>query len=146
VLKIKLGNIAICTVSIPKEYEDRYRALYARSTEQMKSNKRVHADIEDALAMKQTMAVVNLLGKHGVAVSGGTIPSSIAAKGNSVTSNSSISFYTKVGSKTSTPFALSSQSSISASTQNMDIHKSHNARGSRPRSPANFFFQKILAG
>ncbi len=33
VLKIKLGDIAICTVSIPKEYEDRYRALYARSTE-----------------------------------------------------------------------------------------------------------------
>jgi hypothetical protein len=33
VLKIKLGDIAICTSSIPKEYEDRYRALYARSTE-----------------------------------------------------------------------------------------------------------------
>ncbi len=51
-LKIKLGDIAICTVSIPKEYVDRYRAFYARSTEQMQSNKRVHADIEDALAMK----------------------------------------------------------------------------------------------
>jgi hypothetical protein len=35
VLKIKLGDIAICTSSISKEYEDRYRALYARSTEQM---------------------------------------------------------------------------------------------------------------
>jgi hypothetical protein len=33
VLKIKLGDIAICTSSIPKEYEDRYRALYARSME-----------------------------------------------------------------------------------------------------------------
>jgi hypothetical protein len=33
VLKITLGDIAICTSSIPKEYEDRYRALYARSTE-----------------------------------------------------------------------------------------------------------------
>jgi hypothetical protein len=33
VLKIKLGDIAICTSSIPKEYENRYRALYARSTE-----------------------------------------------------------------------------------------------------------------
>ena len=51
----------------------------------MQSKKRVHADIEDALAMKQTVAVVNLLGRHGVAVSGGTIPSSIAAKGSSVT-------------------------------------------------------------
>jgi hypothetical protein len=77
--------------------------------------------------MKQTVAVVNLLGKHGVAISGGTIPSSIAAKGNSVTSNSFLSSYTKGGSKTSTPFALSSQSSISASIQTMDIRKSHNA-------------------
>jgi hypothetical protein len=33
VLKIKLGDIAICTSSIPKEYEDRYSALYARSME-----------------------------------------------------------------------------------------------------------------
>jgi hypothetical protein len=33
VLKIKLGDIAICTPSIPKEYEDRYCAVYARSTE-----------------------------------------------------------------------------------------------------------------
>jgi hypothetical protein len=33
VLKINLGDIAICTSSIPKEYEDRYRALYARNTE-----------------------------------------------------------------------------------------------------------------
>ncbi len=100
VLKIKLGDIVICTVSIPKEYEDRYRALYARSTEQMQTKKCIHTDIEDALAMKQTAAIVNLLGKRGVAISGGTIPYSIAAKGNLVTSNSSISFYTKGGSKT----------------------------------------------
>jgi hypothetical protein len=33
VLKIKLGDIVICISSIPKEYEDRYHALYARSTE-----------------------------------------------------------------------------------------------------------------
>jgi hypothetical protein len=107
----------------------------------MQSKKHLHANIEDALTMKQTVAVVNLLVKRGVAVSGATIhlspatsthllpsvPSSIDVKGNSVTSNSSISFYTKGGSKTSTPFALSSQSSISASIQNMGIRKSHNA-------------------
>ncbi len=142
VLKIKLGDIAICTVSIPKEYEDRYHALYVRSTERMQSKKCIHADIDDALTMKQTIAVVNLLGKCGVAVSGGTthlspdtstpclpsVPFSAAAKGGSITSNSSISCYTKGGSKISTPFALlSSQSSISASIQNMDIRKSHNA-------------------
>ncbi len=56
-----------------------------------------------------------------------SVPSSIAVKGSLVTSNSSISFYTKGGFKTSTPFALSSQSSISTSIQNMDISKSHNA-------------------
>jgi hypothetical protein len=33
VLKTKFGDIAICTVSIPKEYEDRYHALYVRSME-----------------------------------------------------------------------------------------------------------------
>jgi hypothetical protein len=141
VLKIKLGDIAICTVSIPKEYEERYHAFYARSTERMQSKKHVHANIEDALAMKQTDAILIILGKRGVAVSCGTIhmspatsthflpsvPSSIAAKGGLVTSNSSISIYTKGGSKISTLFALSSQSSISASIQNMDIRKSHNA-------------------
>jgi hypothetical protein len=42
VLKIKLGDFAICTSSIPEEYEDRYRALYARSMEQMASKKRLH--------------------------------------------------------------------------------------------------------
>jgi hypothetical protein len=61
VLKIKLSDIAICTSSIPKEYEDRYRALYARSTEQMASKKRLNTQICDAMAIKQTLAVANLL-------------------------------------------------------------------------------------
>ena len=68
-LKIKLGDIAICTVSIPKEYEDRYRALNVRSMEQMQSKKRSHAEIDDALAIKQTIAIANLLGKLVVAIS-----------------------------------------------------------------------------
>ena len=72
-LKIKLGDIDICSSSIPKEYKDRYHALYARSTEQMASNsKHLHTDIEEALVLKQTLAVANLLGKCVVAVSGGT--------------------------------------------------------------------------
>ena len=75
VLKIKLGDIACCTASIPKEYEDRYRALYARSTEQMASKKRLNTQIHDAMAIKQTLAVANLLGKRGVAVSGATASS-----------------------------------------------------------------------
>jgi hypothetical protein len=49
VLKIKLSDIAICTVPIPKEYEERYRASYVRSTDQMQSKKCSHAEIDDAL-------------------------------------------------------------------------------------------------
>jgi hypothetical protein len=139
VLKIKLGDIAICTSPIPKEYEDRYRALYARSTERMASKKRSHTQIDDAMAIKQILAVANLLGKRDVAMSGGTasspsmsihssplVQSSLATKVRAGASHSSISSSMR-GSMTSTSFALSSQSSISASIQNMDICKSHNA-------------------
>jgi hypothetical protein len=70
-----LGDIAICTSSIPKEYEDRYRALYARSMEQMALKKRLHTQINDAMVIKQTLAVANLLEKHGIAMSGGTASS-----------------------------------------------------------------------
>jgi hypothetical protein len=50
VLKIKLGDIAICTSSIPKEYEDRYHAMYTRSTERMASKKHSNTQIDDAMA------------------------------------------------------------------------------------------------
>ena len=72
VLKIKLGDIAICSFSIPKEYEDRYHAFYTRSTEQMASKKHSHTHIDDALPMKQTLVIA---GKCGNAVSGGTASS-----------------------------------------------------------------------
>jgi hypothetical protein len=139
VLKIKLGDIAICTSSIPKEYEDTYPALYTRSMEQMASKKHSNTQIDDAMAIKQTLAVANLLGKHGIAVSGATasspsmsvhspplVQSSLSKKVGVGARHSSISTSMR-GSMTSTPFALSSQSLISASIQNMDIHKSHNA-------------------
>ncbi len=98
----------------------------------MKSKKCSLAEIDDTLAIKQTIAIVNLLGKRGVSVSGGTtysspptsmqylpsMQSSLAALGGSGPSHSSISLYTR-DYKTSTSFALSSQSSISASIQNM---------------------------
>ncbi len=57
VLKIKLGDIAICTSSIPKEYEDIYRALYARSTEQMASKKCSNKQIDDAMAINSLSAM-----------------------------------------------------------------------------------------
>jgi hypothetical protein len=127
VLKIKLGDIAICTSSIPKEYEDRYCALYARSMERLTSKKHSHTQIDDAMAIKKTLAIANLLGKCGVVVSGGTasslsmsihsfpsVQSSLATKVGAGASHSSISTSMR-GSMTSTPFALSSQSSISAS-------------------------------
>ncbi len=105
----------------------------------MASKKCLHTQIDDAMAIKQTLAIANLLGKHGIAVSGGTasspslsihsfpsVQSSLAMKVGVGASHSSISTSTR-SSMTSTLFALSSQSSISASIQNMDICKSHNA-------------------
>ena len=105
-LKIKLGDIAICTVSIPMEYEDRYHALYARRMEGIAPKKLLHAEIDDPLAIKQTLAITNLLGKRGIEVSGGTasslsmrihslssVQSSLAVKGGSGESHSSISPY-----------------------------------------------------
>ena len=59
----------------PKEYEDRYCALYAKIMEQMTSKKRLLVEIDDALVVRQKLAVANLLGKHGVAVSGGVASS-----------------------------------------------------------------------
>ncbi len=80
VLKIKLGDIAICTSSIPKEYEDRHRALYARSMERMASKKCSNTHIDVAMAIKQTLAVANLLENCGVAVSGATASSPSMSK------------------------------------------------------------------
>ena len=71
VLKITCGDIAICTSAIPKNYEDRYHALYDKNTERSLSRKRLHTQIDDALMMKQSLAVANLLEKCGVVVSGG---------------------------------------------------------------------------
>ena len=70
VLKIMCGDNAICSSVIPKNYEDRYRALYDRNKEQMLSRKRSHTQIDDALTMKQSLAIANLLEKHEVVVSG----------------------------------------------------------------------------
>jgi hypothetical protein len=70
VLKIMCGDNAICSSIIPKNYEDRYRALYDRNKEQMLSRKRSHTQIDDALTMKQSLAIANLLEKHEVVVSG----------------------------------------------------------------------------
>jgi hypothetical protein len=65
-LKIRCGDIAICIARIPKFYEDRYCALYDKSKERMASKKRSHTQIDDAVQLKQTSAVANLLEKRGV--------------------------------------------------------------------------------
>ena len=65
-LKIRCGDIAICIARIPKFYEDWYRALYDKSKEWMASKKRSHTQIDDAVQLKQTSAVANLLEKRGV--------------------------------------------------------------------------------
>ena len=74
-LKITCGDIAICTSAIPKNYEDQYRALYDKNAERSLSMKRSHTHIDDALMTKQSLAVANLLEKHGVVVSGGAASS-----------------------------------------------------------------------
>jgi hypothetical protein len=75
VLKITCGDIAICTSAIPKNYVDQYRALYDRNAERLLSRKRSHTQIDDALMMRQSLAIANLLEKRGVVVSGGAASS-----------------------------------------------------------------------
>ena len=103
------------------------------------SRKRSHAHIDDALMTKQSLAVANLLEKRGVVVSGGGASSSLSMSIPSLPSvQSSVPMTVGAGARYSsmttynsmrgsTPFGLSSQPSISASIQNMDIRKSHNA-------------------
>jgi hypothetical protein len=88
---------------------------------------------------KQSLAVANLLEKRGVVVSGGGASSSLSMSIPSLPSvQSSVPMTVSAGARYSsmttynsmrgsTPFGLSSQPSISASIQNMDIRKSHNA-------------------
>jgi hypothetical protein len=135
VLKIKCGDIAICTSAIPKNYEDQYRALYDKNLERSLSRKRSNTHIDDALMTKQSLAVANLLEKHGVVVSGGGASSSLSMSISSLPSvQSSVPLTVGAGAryssmttynsmKGSTPFGLSSQPSISASIQNTDIRK-----------------------
>jgi hypothetical protein len=131
VLKIRGGDIAICIARIPKFNEDRYRALYDKSKQRMASKKRSHTQIDDAVQLNQTSAVANLLEKRGVTGVVTTSPSIM-----SINSLPSVQFEIPItirtmaaarGSIYSTPFALSSQRSISASIHNTDIRKSHNA-------------------
>jgi hypothetical protein len=136
VLKITCGDIAICTSAIPKNYEDQYRALYDKNMERSLSMKRSHTHIDDALNTKQSLAIANLLEKRGVVVSGGassslsmsihslpSVQSSVPMTVGAGARYSSMTTYNSM--RGSTPFGISSQPSISASIQNMDIHKSH---------------------
>ena len=106
--------------------------------EQSLSRKRSHAHIDDALMTKQSLAVANLLEKRGVVVSGGTssslsmsfhslpsVQSSVPMTVGAGVRYSSMTTYNSM--RGSTPFGISSQPSISASIQNTDICKSHNA-------------------
>jgi hypothetical protein len=138
VLIILCGDIAICTSAIPKNYEDQYRALCDKNVERSLSRKRSHTHIDDALMTKQSLAIANLLEKRGVVVSGGassslsmiipSLPSVQSSVPMTVGAGSRYSSMTTYNSmRGSTPFGLSSQPSISASIQNMDIRKSHNA-------------------
>jgi len=97
----------------------------------MASKKRSHTQIDDAVQLKQTSAVANLLEKHGVTAVVTTSPSIMSIHSVPLV-QSDIPMMVRTttatrGSIYSTPFALSSQQSISSSIQNTDIRKSHNA-------------------
>jgi len=112
-LKIRCGDIAICVARIPKFYEDRYRALYDKSKERMASKKRSHTQIDDAVQLKQTSAIANLLEKRGVTAVVTPSPSIMSIHSvPSVQSDIPTTVRTTTasrGSIYSTPFALSSQ-------------------------------------
>jgi len=98
----------------------------------MASKKCSHTQIYDAVQLKQTSAVANLLEKRGVTAVVTTSPSIMSIHSvPSVQSGIPMTVRTTTAARGSiyhsTPFALSSQRSISASIQNTDIRKSHNA-------------------
>jgi hypothetical protein len=114
VLKIRGGDIAICIARIPKFNEDRYSALYDKSKEQMASKKRSHTQIDDAVQLKQTSAIANLLEKRGVTAVVTTSPSIMSIHSlPSVQSEIPMMIRTTAAARgsiySSTPFALSSQ-------------------------------------
>jgi hypothetical protein len=113
VLKIRCGNIAICIARIPKFYKDGYCALYDKSKDQMASKKHSHTKIDDAVQLKQTSAVANLLEKCGVTAVVTTSPSIMSIHSvPSVQSDIPMMVRTTTaarGSIYSTPFALSLQ-------------------------------------
>jgi hypothetical protein len=90
----------------------------------MLSRKRSHTQIDDALMMKQSLAIAILLEKHGVVVSGGASSSLSMSIHSAPLVLSSIPMTMTVGAgaryssmatsmRGSTPFGLSSQPSIS---------------------------------
>ena len=98
----------------------------------MASKKCSHTQIDDAVQLKQTSAVANLLEKRGVTAVVTTSPSIMSIHSlPSVQSDIPMMVRTTAAARgsiySSTQFALSSQRSISASIQNTDIRKSHNA-------------------
>jgi hypothetical protein len=114
VLKIRGGDIAICIARIPKFNEDRYRSLYDKSKERMASKKRSHTQIDDAVQLKQTSAVANLLEKRGVTGVVTTSPSIMSIHSlPSVQSEIPMMIRTMAAARgsiySSAPFALSSQ-------------------------------------
>ena len=79
----------------------------------MASKKRPNTEIDDAMAIKQTLAVANLLGKRGIAVSGATASSLSMSVHSSPSVQSSLAKKVGVG---------ASQSSILTSMRGSPAH------------------------
>ena len=69
VLKIKKGNIAVCTAAISDQYRDQYKVLFNNFSDRSFARKRSHEEVHDVVAASQDASVETLLEKRGIMVS-----------------------------------------------------------------------------
>jgi hypothetical protein len=120
VLKIKVGNIAVCKAAILDKFLKRYQELYDSGRGQIDSKKRLNNRINESVALQLESAVGNLLKKRGVVVSGSFLSPSSESPFYAALAGTSTSISVKGGKQNS--FAFSSQRTMS--TMNLDIQKS----------------------
>ena len=68
-LKIKKGNIAVCSAAISDQYRDQYKVLFNNFSERSFARKRLHEEVHDVMVASQDASVETLLEKRGIMVS-----------------------------------------------------------------------------
>jgi hypothetical protein len=135
---MKGGNIAVCKAAILDKYLKRYQALYDSGRGRIDSKKRSSKCMYQSVALHQEAAIVNLLRKRGVVVSGSVLSPLSESPFSSASLERSTSISVRGGKQNS--FAFSSQRKMS--TINLDIRKSNNATAEM--AIANFFHCKNI--